>query len=551
MTTSNSEQPGNAPAAAPTGAWPPAAPHTADPGYQPNPYYYGPSAGYSGGYAGYGQYPAGAGAAPVQSGTAGYPAYPQGGYYPPYGGYGYGGYDGYGYGGYGYGYPYYYPFYQAPKKPGETYAKVISWIVTIVGGLGVLCGLLVLLIDLFAVTNGNGDNLAFIGGLAGYTLGPLIGGAFGVYYGIRGILRRASPRFTLPPWWMLGALTLVALAASVVIWHIDILAGDGSGSAFAMFPLAVSCGILPAFTILAFTSQRLGQPSTRRRVWMSLFYGMTLAPLAAVILELIFTLIIAAVLQVSAGAIGNVSAVPHGGVEILAVFLVLAVVAPLVEESVKPLGALIAIRRLRTPGEAFLVGMAGGIGFDMLETLGYIGQGQADWIYVAIERIGAGLLHGVGAGMVGLGWYYFINGKGVRLRWLRGIGCGVYAVLQHAIFNGTNVITFFPLPFNLNQQLAQPLYLGQLPFESAVLIFIGFYIVMIGVLFFITGRLRNAPGMPEPTLPPTPANTPQAPVYPPYPYPYPSPYPYPYPAQPAPVHALPTMSTMSHSAGGN
>ncbi|MEO7003212.1 MAG: PrsW family glutamic-type intramembrane protease, partial [Ktedonobacterales bacterium] len=459
-------------------------------------------------------------------------------YGPPYGAYGYGNYG-------GYGYPYYYPP-QTPKKPGETYAKVISWIVTIVGGIGVLGGIIVLLIALFAVTNGEGDNLAFIGSIAGFTVGPLLGGALGVYYGITGILRRKAPRFTLPPWWALAALTALALAASVVILHIDLLTGDGTGGAFGVFPLAALCGILPAFTILAFTSQRLGQPSTRRRVWMSLFYGMTLAPLAAVILELIFTVIIAAVLGVNAGAVSSLNTVPQTGTQILAIILIVSVVAPLVEESVKPLGAVLAMRRLRTPAEAFLVGMAGGIGFDMFETLGYIGQGQADWIYVAIERIGAGLLHGVGAGMVGLGWYYFINGKGVRLRWLRGIGCGVYAVLQHGLFNGSNAITFFPLPFN--QQLQQPLYLGQLPFEAEFLIFIGFYILMAAVLVFITGRLKNAPGMPTPTA--TPTNTPAAPVYPPYPYPYPSPYPYPYP-YPAQPTAAPALPTVSHSAGGN
>src|SRR6185503_19974838 len=40
-----------------------------------------------------------------------------------------------------------------------------------------------------------------------------------------------------------------------------------------------------------------------------------------------------------------------------------AVVAPLLEELTKPLVAILLGRRLRGPAEAFLVGMAGGVGF--------------------------------------------------------------------------------------------------------------------------------------------------------------------------------------------
>ena len=78
-------------------------------------------------------------------------------------------------------------------------------------------------------------------------------------------------------------------------------------------------------------------------------------------------------------------------------------VAPLVEEGVKPLGAILVMPRIRSASEAFLLGLAAGIGFDFVETIGYIGMGEADWISVAIQRVGAGLLHGVGAGMGALG----------------------------------------------------------------------------------------------------------------------------------------------------
>ncbi|HEY7974456.1 MAG TPA: PrsW family glutamic-type intramembrane protease, partial [Ktedonobacterales bacterium] len=207
---------------------------------------------------------------------------------------------------------------------------------------------------------------------------------------------------------------------------------------------------------------------------------------------------------------------------VVAMLLVLSVVAPLVEEGVKPLAALLVIRRLRTPAEAFLVGLAAGVGFDMLETIGYIGQGQADWVSVAIDRIGAGLLHGVGAGMGALAWYYLINGSGVRLRWLRAVGCGLYAIVQHSLFNALSFSDQI-LPSNISAWMNRPFYLGGLPLQNADAIYLVAYGVILGVLTFMTSRLWRARGMAE-RKPPL-APTPQAwPAWPAAPYGYFAPY---------------------------
>jgi RsiW-degrading membrane proteinase PrsW (M82 family) len=244
----------------------------------------------------------------------------------------------------------------------------------------------------------------------------------------------------------------------------------------------------------------------------------------AVILELIASFIIVAIFHLSAQDAQSVLGQPNTGNPspqlVIAELLVLSVVAPLVEEGVKPLAALLAIRRLRTPGEAFLVGLAAGVGFDMLETIGYIGQAQADWVSVAVDRIGAGLLHGVGAGMGALAWYYFVNGAGVRYRWLRGIGCGLYAILQHSVFNALTFSNLL-LPASWNDWLNQPFLLGALPIQHADVIYLAVYALILGVLIFMTRRLLGAKGMPERTPP-----APQAPFWPAWP---PAPYGY-YPA---------------------
>lgn len=454
---------------------------------------------------------------------------------------------------YGYPWGYYAPQYGAPKpvRPGETYAIVISWIVTVLSGLGVLGGLLVTLLAIIGAFSSSGDDLAFLGSISGFSLAPVIGGAFGLWYGIRGIRRTGSPRFTLPNGWLIFGLTALAIGGGIALWQFNFSQTRAPGVALGVLPLAALTGALPALAILAFTTQRLRNPSSRRRVWMSLFYGLTLAPLIAVILEGILTLIIVYALHLNAqdaqSLLGQPQSSNYSPSLVIGLLLVLSVVAPIIEEGAKPLGALLAIRRLRTPGEAFLVGLAAGIGFDMLETLGYIGQGQADWISVSIDRVGAGLLHGVGAGMGALGWYYLVNGKGVPLRWLRGIGCGLYAVLQHGVFNALSLIDQW-LPTNVATWLNQPFYIGDLPISNSDIIYVFIYLYLIGFLLFMTDRLWRAKGMPEPPPPPQPAPWPAYGAwqgYPPYAwqgYPAYSAYPgYPGYAPPAPGASGPTV----------
>lgn len=515
------------PASAPPQAWaqPPQPTQPPQPGYQtqaPGVYPY-PT------YPSYQVYPG------YQAPASGVYSYPTGNYapYPSYAP-SYGGYGGYGYPGY---YAPAYPAYPAyPAKPrrtpSETYALVIAWIVTCLAGLSAIGGLIGSLFALIAFFIGLGGDLSFLGAIIGYSLVPILGGGFGLWYGIRGIMRRSSPSFRLPPSWMLLGLTLVAIGGAVALWNINQSFGRAPGDAFGVFPLAALTGALPALAILAFTSQRLHDPSSRRRVWMSLFYGMTLAPLIAVIVEGILAVVIFVALNLSGQNLQGLlsqSSSQRTPVETLAIILLVSVVAPLVEEGVKPLGALLAIRRLRAPGEAFLVGLAAGVGFDMFETIGYIGQGQADWVIVAIERIGAGLLHGVGAGMGALAWYYLINGKGVPLRWLRVAGFFLYAILQHSLFNALSVIEQI-LPGNVNEWLGQPIHIGALPFQRIDAVYLGVYALILTMLIFMTSRLPRAQGMPEPPPP--------APTWPAgYPYaPYPA-IPWGYGLGPAPVPA--------------
>ena len=392
------------------------------------------------------------------------------------------------------------------REPGEVYALVVAWLVFSFGILSIVGGLFLLLIAGFATANGSGDSLAVLTTFAGFTLGPILGGILAIVYGISRVLKRPSPPPSLPSALAMLVLTIISLVAAVVLWHYY----TAPGLAFAVLPLALLSGFLPALTILAFGVQRLGSSTTRRHLWLSLFFGATMAPLFAIIFEAIASILIYLGLRVARpdltpGISSVTDTAPQNASDAIFILLIIAVVAPLVEEGLKPLGVVLIVGRLRSPAEAFLLGLAAGIGFNMVETIGYIGSGQADWVSISIQRIGAGLLHGLGAAMAALGWYYLINGKGVPHRWLKGFGGLAYAVLQHGIFNGSNLLSMLPGP--VGDLMSKTLYLGQLPLDSGTILFFGYYAIILGILVYMTGRLRRnlkAPPGAAATTPPAP-----------------------------------------------
>ncbi len=310
------------------------------------------------------------------------------------------------------------------------------------------------------------------------------GGGVGLYFAIRAIANKSSAAARFPPFYIFAALTVAVFAAGFAI---KLTALPPSGITVSL--LIVLSGVMPALTILAFTVNRLGNPTTWRRLWMSLLSGMFLATLIALILELTASVVLAIWFANGPGAFN--SNILNNSSSVLFTLLIISVVAPLVEEGFKPIGPVILIGRIRTPAEAFALGLASGIGFNIFETIGYISSGQADWIQVAFERVGAGLLHGVGAGMATLGWYYIFRGKGVRLRALKGIGAILYAIMQHALFNGSNLLGLVPGP--IGNALNYPIYFLGMYETTQIFLFFGIYILIAFMLLKMTGALRLKP----------------------------------------------------------
>lgn len=121
----------------------------------------------------------------------------------------------------------------------------------------------------------------------------------------------------------------------------------------------------------------------------------------------------------------------------LVLIVQLAIVAPLAEESLKPLGAV--VRRPRSGSDAFLLGAAAGTGFAMVENVLYSSGwffGSVDgWLPVAVARmLGAGL-HAFGAGLVAWGWFQLRQRRPGRWRrfWLS----YWIALTVHGLWNGS------------------------------------------------------------------------------------------------------------------
>ena len=126
--------------------------------------------------------------------------------------------------------------------------------------------------------------------------------------------------------------------------------------------------------------------------------------------------------------------------------ILVSVIAPFVEEILKPIGLIFVMKRLKTPYEGVLYGVACGMGFAIIENLLYelfilIWYGADAWTINAFVRgIGSTVLHAVGPAAIG----YAIAlsnqmQKPVRKNLLIAY---IFGFTMHALWNG-----FATMPF--------------------------------------------------------------------------------------------------------
>ena len=92
--------------------------------------------------------------------------------------------------------------------------------------------------------------------------------------------------------------------------------------------------------------------------------------------------------------------------------ILVSIIAPFVEELLKPIGLIFIMKRLKTPYEGVLYGVACGMGFAIIENMLYelfilLWYGSDAWTLNAFVRgIGSTVLHAVGPGAIGFAIAY-------------------------------------------------------------------------------------------------------------------------------------------------
>ena len=121
---------------------------------------------------------------------------------------------------------------------------------------------------------------------------------------------------------------------------------------------------------------------------------------------------------------------------LLAVFAFVAVIVPLIEELIKPIGVWLLAGRNLTPVAGFVAGTLCGAGYALVESL-LLSSSAETWAVLVTVRIGTAMIHILSTGL--MGWV-------LALTWREGryIRLGVTylsVVLLHAMWNSLTLLT--------------------------------------------------------------------------------------------------------------
>lgn len=215
-------------------------------------------------------------------------------------------------------------------------------------------------------------------------------------------------------------------------------------------------------SVLLLTRAVLTPPEGTRPGIGSFVFGATVVPSAVLLLGAFVTGVLVAAIDPLRAAVvdlGNELNASSDFLDILfagwAFFVIveLAVVAPLLEETLKPFGALVA--RPRTRSEALLFGAAAGAGFAAIENIAYASGwmwGAEWWIPISVVRMSGSALHVLGTALIALALFERRQPKEERLVSLS--GAFAVAVSTHALWNGSIAVAI--VTFAGHEQLGLP-----------------------------------------------------------------------------------------------
>jgi hypothetical protein len=209
--------------------------------------------------------------------------------------------------------------------------------------------------------------------------------------------------------------------------------------------------------------RRVGPSQTPLRVWGQLFAGLWGSPLFALVLEVIFLIPVIillgfSLLQTETGrALLQLAINPETwsaalnednlrriiqqpGVVLLASGYI-ALIVPIIEETIKTLAIWPFLRRGMSPHAAFNGGVIGGAGYALFEAL-FLTQPGSLWASTMIARIGATFMHSFTAGVASWGLLQLFRFR----RWKAFGGAFLAAVGMHGLWNAAAIgIGFGPI----------------------------------------------------------------------------------------------------------
>lgn len=176
---------------------------------------------------------------------------------------------------------------------------------------------------------------------------------------------------------------------------------------------------------------------------------------------------------------------------IFSAFTFAAVIVPLIEEAIKPLGVWFLAGSRLTPAEGFTAGILCGAGYALVESLTLSADSGNDWVSLVFARIGTAVVHILTSGLTG----WALASAWREKRYFRLGVTYLGAVLLHGLWNG---LTMLIVIADLSLPAAQ---LGQDLLSQAYQIvpygLVGLAIAGLATLLWINVRLRRTTDSPQ------------------------------------------------------
>jgi RsiW-degrading membrane proteinase PrsW (M82 family) len=308
--------------------------------------------------------------------------------------------------------------------------------------------------------------------------------------------RPSSPAGTGPSF--LRVLPLVALPVVLLAGYL--ISKSLEFTWMLLPPFHILAVGLPVLWFLLMGLQGL-PPGSNQRAWGVFASGLVLGPVVILLLEMIVLVafIVLAVLWVAsqpeivteleslASKFQYTEIDPEQAIELIGPYLAhplvlagalsfTALLVPLIEELIKPVGVWLLLGRNLTPAAGFAAGLISGAGYALFESLALTTTGE-DWLLLVVARMGTAIVHIFTTGLTG--W-------AIATAWQKrrfGVFLAAYltAAAVHGIWNALTVMGSFSVLLDAAGEAPIPVVerLGAIAPVALVLLTLGTFYVLL------------------------------------------------------------------------